>query len=930
MGDGSGGGGGSDFRALDARLDELLDLTESERTARLAALRCSEPELAGRLESLLADHRAVEQGGFLSDPPTLPLPDLQGRRLGPYTFESLLGRGGMGEVWRAAQQEPVRRQVAIKVILHGMDTAQVVARFQAERQALALMQHDAVARVFEAGSTPEGRPFFVMEYVQGEPITEYCDRRRMGVAERLALFMRVCDGVQHAHRKGIIHRDLKPSNVLVTEQDGRALPKIIDFGIAKATAEPLTDGSLHTGVGLMLGTPEYMSPEQADSAGVDIDTRSDVYTLGVMLYKLLAGMPPFEPGSRRRGSQEEIRRRIREDVPRRPSARVSDPRDPAVAQAAAHRGTDTGGLRKSLRGELDWIVMKALEKDRERRYGSAADLAADLGRSLAGMPVTAGPPTAAYRARTFVRRHRLGVGLGVTALLGIAGVAVAMTVQSARLARERDRANREAETATRALDFLTTLFEVSDPSESRGSSVTAREILDRGAARIQSQLKDEPAVQAKLLMTLGDVYRSLGLLSSAQPLLERSLLLRRHLLGEENPETLESLNSLASLLQDEGKLSEAEPFFSQLFAARRRVLGEDHIDTLTAENNLALILQLEGKYAEAESLFRRTLEGYEKTLPADDSDILMAKNNLGLLLKEKGHGIEAEPYMRAVLDGCRRTMGNDHPHTLTAMNNMGLLMQSMGRLGDAESYFRECLDTRRRVLGPDHPLTLVSQHNLANDLRMEGRLDEAEGLLSDALGRARAKLGPEHPRTLGLMNTVAALRQSQGRLGEAETERRACLEARRRVLGADNPDTIDSSLALGQVLLERREPARAEPFLRDALARSGAVLGLESPMTLIAAAAVGEAEAGLGRFDEARRRIEATLETARRALPKGSAATGKVLCSYGRCLARAGKAADAEAAFTEARAIFATGEPVLVAGVDAELSALRSPGPGRP
>src|SRR5678815_5338042 len=393
------------WHSLEAGLDEVLDLPPDRRPAYLAGLRQRDPDLAADLESLLEEQRTADREGFLESGPGLPgAATLAGQTFGPYMLVSLLGEGGMGEVWLAEQREPVRRDVAIKIVKQGMSTAQVVARFEAERQALALMDHSAVAKVFDAGATPLGRPYFVMEYVRGVSITQHCDAHRLTTRERLELFLRVCDGVQHAHRKALIHRDLKPSNVLVAMEDGGAVPKIIDFGVAKATAERPEDRPLTTVAGVLIGTPEYMSPEQADLSVQDLDTRTDVYSLGVMLYELLVGVLPFDPVALQEGGRDEIRRRIREDEPRKPSARLSGLSIAARQDAASRRRVDGTTWRRQLKGELDWIVMKALEKDRTRRYGSAADLAADIQRHLENLPVLAGPPGAGYRARKFVRR----------------------------------------------------------------------------------------------------------------------------------------------------------------------------------------------------------------------------------------------------------------------------------------------------------------------------------------------------------------------------------------------------------------------------------------------------------------------------------------------------------------------------------------------
>jgi non-specific serine/threonine protein kinase/serine/threonine-protein kinase len=395
-------------------------------------------------------------------------------QIGPYRLLQLLGEGGMGEVWLAEQKSPIHRTVALKLIKAGMDTKAVVARFESERQALALMDHPSIARVFDAGSTSEGRPYFVMEYVPGLPITEYCDKHRLTIKERLELFVQVCDGVQHAHQKAIIHRDLKPSNVLVVEQDNKPVPKIIDFGLAKATAQRLTDKTMFTELGVMMGTPEYMSPEQADQREQNIDTRTDVYSLGVILYQLLVGVTPFDAKALRAAGLETILRAIREQEPPKPSTRIRS-LGPASAESAEKRKEEPRSFARHLQGELDWITMKALEKDRTRRYGSPAELGADIERHLRNDPVLAHPPSAGYRASKFVRRHRFGVAAAAAAVVLLIGFAAAMAVQARRIAIERDRANRQAEAAQRVAEFMKGMFKVSDPSEARGNSITARE-----------------------------------------------------------------------------------------------------------------------------------------------------------------------------------------------------------------------------------------------------------------------------------------------------------------------------------------------------------------------------------------------------------------------------------------------------------------------
>ena len=444
--------------------------------------------------------------------------------IGPYHILEMLGEGGMGVVYLAEQTQPIRRRVAVKVIKPGMDSANVIARFETERQALALMNHPNVARVLDAGTTEAGRPYFVMEHVPGIPITDYCDRHTLSTGERLTLFLTVCDGIQHAHQKGIIHRDLKPSNVLVAVQDGSPVAKVIDFGVAKAVEQRLTERTLFTEFGQLLGTPEYMSPEQAEMTTLDIDTRSDIYSLGVLLYELLVGALPFERKYLRRAALAEIQRIIRTEDPATPSTRLSTLDD--AAGVARKRRTDRTSLRRQLKGDLDWITMKALEKDRTRRYATASQLADDIGRYLTSEPVAAGPPSATYRFGKFVRRNRGPVTASALVLLALlAGLAVSSALY-VRAERERQRADTQAHVAQRVSDFLTGLFEVSDPQQAQGREVTARELLDKGAQSIHS-LKDQPAVQATLMDTMGRVYHSLGLYDQAAELLEKAVAIRR-------------------------------------------------------------------------------------------------------------------------------------------------------------------------------------------------------------------------------------------------------------------------------------------------------------------------------------------------------------------------------------------------------------------
>jgi non-specific serine/threonine protein kinase/serine/threonine-protein kinase len=567
-------------------------------------------------------------------PEAAPADRSPARTIGAYRLERRLGEGGMGEVWLAEQTAPVRRQVAVKLIKAGMDSRRVVARFEAERQALALMEHPAIAKVFDGGSTPEGRPYFVMEHVSGVPLNEHCDRERLTTRARLELFVLVCEGVQHAHHKAVIHRDLKPSNVLVTTVDGKPIPKIIDFGIAKAMERPLTEGALSTEVGAVIGTPEYMSPEQIDAMSQDVDTRADVYSLGVMLYELLSGSLPFTSRDLRGSSLEELRRKIREEDPPAPSARLAAAGEAAVA-AAASRGTTISELVREVRGDLDAIATKALEKERSRRYGSPAELAADIGRHLRSEPVLARLPTTGYRVGKFVARNRGKVA--TAAALVLPTLTVSLAVQVRQVAAERDRANREAKVSRRAADFMASMFRVADPSEARGNTITAREILDRATAEVDTALSGDPVLQAQMMDTMGSVYTNLGLYPKAHALLEAALEKRRRVLGAEAPDTLASMRGLGEVLFFEGRYPDAERLLREAIALQRRVLGPEHPDTALSMAVLTRALRAQAKLAEAEQLQRETLAIQLRALGPENPNTLRSMSGLAVVSQDVVH-----------------------------------------------------------------------------------------------------------------------------------------------------------------------------------------------------------------------------------------------------------------------------------------------------
>jgi len=763
--------------------------------------------------------------------------------IGPYRLTQMLGVGGMGEVWRAEQSEPIHRTVALKLIKAGMDTRAVVARFDSERQALALMEHPNIAKVFDAGATPEGRPYFVMEYVHGVPITDYCDRHRLTIKERLELFMQVCEGVQHAHQKAIMHRDLKPSNVLVEEVNGKPVPKIIDFGLAKAMGQQLTEMTLFTEAGAMLGTPDYMSPEQADRNERNIDTRTDVYSLGVILYELLVGELPIGSPELRAAGIEAMLRKICEQEPLRPSTKLKS-LGPSAKNSAERRQEEPESLERHLRGDLDWITIKALEKDRSRRYGSASDLAADLRRHLQDQPVSAGPPSAAYRTRKFVRRHRFGVTVAAAAVMLLVAFAATMAVQARRIAKERDRANRIA-------DFMTQMFSVSDPSEALGNTITARTILDTASNEIRAGLAKDPEVQSDLMFTMARTYASLGLYPTAENLSSAALDSRKRRLGPDDRKTLQSMVQFGWVLDREGHDDQAQKLIGQAIAQARRVFGPEDPVTLEAMDRMGMVLQRMARFDEAEKLQRQLVEISTRRFGPEDLHTLRAQVSLADALSYEGHYAEAEGIYRNTLAIEQRVLGPDHPQTLATMHNLANRIQEQGRYAESEALYRQTLAIAERVMGPEHPDTADTMTAMANALYYEGNTAEAEKWYRAALAVDQKALGLENPYATRALEGLANVLSGDGHFAEAEKLDREILEIRQRTLGPDHTDTLLSKFNIGDILYQEGNLPEAEKFIREAFDAQNRMLGSENPDTLASKAELARILIREGRYQEA-------------------------------------------------------------------------------
>jgi len=763
----------------------------------------------------------------------------------------MLGEGGMGQVWLAEQTAPVRRQVALKLIKAGMYDATVVQRFRSERQSLAIMDHPAIAKVFDAGATPQGQPYFVMEYVAGLPITEYCDQHQLTIAQRLQLFIQACEGVQHAHQKAIIHRDIKPANILVIEVDGKPTPRIIDFGLAKAIGHEPAEPSAFTRFGLFLGTPGYMSPEQADLTVQDIDTRSDVYSLGVVLYVLLTGLQPFAT-KRPDQPMHELLRKLREEDPPSPSVKVSADRDTLTTTAQA-RGTEAPQLVSLLRGDLDWIAMKALERDRGRRYGTPLELAADLQRYLNHEPVAARPASAGYRLQKYARRHRLALGVGAGLLLLLVAFSLLQALELRRTTLERDRANQERDRASRITDFMTGMFKVSDPSEARGNSVTAREILDKASKEIGTSLSHDPLVQSQMMYVMATTYLNLGLYARAHELSKGALDARMRLLGADDRATLQSMTQLGSVLYTEGRFADAEKQSREALASERRVLGPEDPLTLDTMDHVGIDQLEQGHYDAGEAMLRQVLEADARVLGRENPQTFRAMFDLATALWLQGRNPEAEAQYRELLDIERRVLGVDHPETLRALANLAMIVHTQGRWPEAEPLYREAIATELRIVGPENPHITNAMANLAALLVAEGRLDEAEKLYREGLAIRLRLLGPENPSTLLAQEDVAELLLQQGHGHEAETMQRDTLAVQLRVLGAEHPNALLSQSHLAAILIAEQKYADAEKTARAAYEVANRVLGPQHPVTLNTLRKLGRAVAFNGRYAEAKK-----------------------------------------------------------------------------
>lgn len=885
----------ADWLRLDSLFQQLLDHPRLARRARLEELCPEEPELREVLRGWLdADETEI---GFLDRPALEHLADLEEIeadgpddepempvRLGAWRVLSELGRGGMGVVYLAERADGAYdQQVAVKLVKRGVDTDEVLARFRRERQILARLEHPGIARLVDGGVSDDGRPFLVMERVEGESILDYCDRRRLGIGDRLRLFLRVCAAVEHAHRALVVHRDLKPSNILVTG-DGQV--KLLDFGIAKL----LTPDDGEGGTALTRGTsrvftPEYAAPEQL--MGEPVSTATDVYALGGVLYELLTGHVPEPERSIVDGTVAS------RGLPTRPAKVVlpTGPRRDDATTAAAARSTSPRRLSRRLEGDLDAIVLRALRPEPHRRYPTADALRRDLVRALEGRPVEARPESVAYRATRFVRRHRVGVAASALTVLALV-IGLGVALWKAREAREQAR---RAEEVRR---FLVGLFEASSPENARGEETTARELLERGTARIRTELGDEPELRREMLRLLGGLHRELGLFEQAEDLLEEAT----EDGGERVPpaDVAQGLVALGRLRAEQGRHDEAELVFRRSLALREERFGARSAPVSESLSGLAGVANDAGRHVEAAEIYRRVL-ALDRSLHGRESrEVAGDLNDLAWTLRQLDELDEAEQLHREALAIRRSLFEEPHPDIALSLANLGVVRAAQGEYADAEALHREALAMRRLVFGPDHPDVAISLDALGAVLEDVVRYDEASDIYEEALTIRREKLGETHRSTIATVNNLAVVRfRMEDYDGAAGAFRRAAA-AFAEALGSEHPSTLTALNNLGRCLLQLGRLDESRRLLSDVLERRRAVRGERHSDVGQTLNNLGLLEVAAGDLRAAERRFREAESTYREVLPEGHPRLAEVLVGLGTALFEQGRAGEAELAFTEA------------------------------
>jgi len=788
-------------------LDRVLDLPPHERDACIEAIRTTDPDIATDVQAMLDQHRQLSAEGFLdTGAPLKPLePSLAGVTIGTYTLTSVIGSGGMGSVWLASRSDGrYEGQVAVKLLNAALVGRGGEERFRREGTILARLSHPHIARLIDAGVSSTGQPYLVLELVKGEHIDSYCDEEQLSVEARIRLFLDVLSAVSHAHANLIVHRDLKPSNVLVTA-DGQV--KLLDFSIAKLIEdEGLSRLTREAGAAL---TPKYAAPEQV--TGGAITTATDVYSLGVLLYELLSGGHPAGGAPK---SPAEFATAITEREPVRLSTAVQHAlASDEAGRLAAQRATTPDRLPRLLRGDLETILGKALKKDPTERYVSVGEFAEDLRRHVEHQPITARADTVGYRTAKFARRHWRGVGASVAAAVTLVTLVGFYTV---RLANERDRATLNAEKASKVSAVLTEILTSADPYRTPGAAPTVRDLLDATAARIETDLVNQPESQVEMFAVIGRTYERLGLHDKALPLLERAVAIGRSTFGTDDVRVAQSLNNLGVLQRESGNLAAAEPLLVESLAIRRRLLGSDDKDVAVTLVELSRLLKDRGRSDEAEAPIREALAIRKRIFGDEHRETATSKNELGLWLWEHGDLAGAETLLRENVATSERLLGSDHPNAGTSKGNLGNLLNAKGDAVGAEALLRENLRVRRKVFGEAHTEYAMALPSLAGALEVQGRLADAKALLEQALQIVRPQLGGDHPRVIGVVVDLARVQILSGHGAATEDALRHALQVRERLYPASDWRVAQAQSLLGAALLAQARFAEAEPLMRAA------------------------------------------------------------------------------------------------------------------
>jgi eukaryotic-like serine/threonine-protein kinase len=818
---------GEDWRRLRDLFGDAQEMPASERKAFLDQALAGEPALRAELDSFLASAETV--GAFLaprdSGSARSAVSPAPGSRVGLYRLIELLGEGGFGIVYLAEQEKPIRRRVALKLIKPGMDTRQVIARFEAERQSLALMDHAGIAQVFDAGETEAGRPFFAMEYVPGVSITAFCDQERLRTRDRLELFLTVCDAVQHAHQKGVIHRDLKPSNVLVSRRDGVPVLKVIDFGIVKAAAASIDERSFVTREGMVLGTIGYMSPEQAGAIQAEVDTRSDIYSLGVLLYELLVGEMPFDRSRLQRADWSEAVRIIREEDPPSLTARLTrvEPatssserkeRSGHVAEIASRRAADERTLLRELHGELEWITLRALEKEPDRRYASASELSADIRRHLANEPVLARAPSTMYRVRKFARRHRVGVTAAALVLLAIVAGGIVSTIGFTRAVRAERVARQEAKSSKQVADFLVELFRASSPDRTRGKELTARTLLDEGTRRIESALQGDPLVRARVLGAMSSSYQNLGHYEEAIRLAREALASAESAEPRPGLETAQQLYGLAQVLDAHGQTDSVVVLMDRVITVMEDSRRPDTKLLARCYYRKAAWWNERGGGVIADSLLARALELAEREAEPDTGTLVRicwTKANLAHLR------FDLQGAERLYLQALELSEQADRPSwSVHAHRQLANIYMDLGDREKTASHADEGLRLARQIYAPDHPRIADALGGRADAFVTQKRYDEAIAMREEAV-HIRRRIGDDPLFTTYELTSLAALYRTAGQHDLAIARAQEACDVGRKGLGLEHERTAEAMATLARCYAAAKRTRQADSTFRAAI-----------------------------------------------------------------------------------------------------------------